>query len=475
MPKMLDVKIIPHRNYLMADTPEQKLFIELKLGTRHNTPDSNSNAPLSVAFVVDTSGSMREIISGSTAQTGGTQTIDGNTYNVVTGGNSKIGIITEGLKKIINSDKLKNSGRISIIKFDDTAKVLLPFIGADDKNKTLISEAIDDLMKYSGGTNMGAGLKETFGLISKETGNKKIILFTDGQTSDEDLVKEISSELAKENIPVTAIGIGEDWNEELITFITDKTQGKPFYAAVESSAVQKNAGKSDTDIAINPSEIPETMLKVLDSAVNETITRLSLSINTVKDVVIDRITKVYPEVSEVDTEIKPHSLGNLTSKENAVYIIETTIPERKPLKSRLMQISLTYDTPGADYRDENPPEDVIVEFTMDAAKVSIINQEVMEWVQQRNIGGLLEKAIKESADNPFNASKTLDMAKRMTIKLGNSAMTKIIEQAQNEIEKNKTLSRGTSKTLRIGSKTKTVKIGKENGLSDEQIRKLSGI
>ena len=33
MSKMLDVKIVPHRNYLMADTPDQKLFIELKLSS----------------------------------------------------------------------------------------------------------------------------------------------------------------------------------------------------------------------------------------------------------------------------------------------------------------------------------------------------------------------------------------------------------------------------------------------------------
>ena len=87
----------------------------------------------------------------------------------------------------------------------------------------------------------------------------------------------------------------------------------------------------------------------------------------------------------------------------------------------------------------------------------------------------MEKALKEAGEDPSNASKTLDMAKRMTVKLGNSAMTKIIEKAQDEIKENKTISIGTSKTLRIGSKTKTIKISQENELSDEQIRKLSGI
>lgn len=445
MAKMFDVKIIPHRSYLMADIPDQKLFIELKLNCDKKEVLKSS---LAAAFVVDTSGSMRE----------------------VTGGNSKIGILIDGLKKIINSSKLKNTDRISIIKFDDTAKVLLPFANVEEKNKAAINAAIEDLTNYSGGTSMGAGLKEAFNLISKEKGNRRIIVLTDGQTSDEDLAKEISAELAKENIPVTAIGIGEEWNENLITYITDQTQGKPFYAVTDGSE-----GGISLNIAINSTKIPEAMINELESAVNEIITGLSLSINTAKDVRVDKITRVYPEVSEVDLAVKPHSLGNINAEGEMAFIIEATIPERKPLKSRLMQLSLTYDVPNADYRGENPPEDIIVEFTTDESKASFINQEVMQWVQQRNVGVLLERAIAESVQNPENASKTLDMAKRMTLKIGNDVMSKLIEQAQNEIKDNKTISLGMSKTLKIGAKTKTVKIDGREGLSDEQIRKMTGV
>lgn len=475
MPKILDVKIIPHRGYLMAYTSDQKLFIELKLGSESEPVSSSS---LSIAFVVDTSGSMRDIVSGASANTGKNQAIGGNIYNMAAGGDSKIGIIIDGLKKFAGSSKLKNTDKISLIKFDDTAEVLLPFTNVEDNNKGIISKAIDSLTDYSGGTSMGAGLKETLDLISNEAGNRRLIIFTDGQTSDEDLVKEVSLELAKKNIPVTAIGIGEDWNEDLITFITDKTQGKPFYAATKpldsaKSGAEKNAPGGS--IAVDPLDIPEIMMKEIDCAANETLTGLSLNINAVNGVVIDRITRVYPEVSEVDMSIRPHSLGNINSRENAVFIIETTMPAREPLKSRLMQLSLTYNMPGANYRGENPPEDVIVEFTADESKSSVIDQEVMQWVQQRNIGGLLEKAIKEAEDNSSDAVKTLDMARRMTVKLGNNVMTGIIEQAQNEIKENKTISLVTLKTLKIGSKTKTVKIGKEKGLSDEQIRRLAGI
>ena len=393
MSKMLDVKIIPHRSYLMADTPAQKLFIELKLSSNKSNmaaasfsasyPDGDaaehtlSASPLSIVFVVDTSGSMREIVSGSTQFTGQTQTIDGNTYNLVTGGESKIGIIIEGLKKFVGSSKLKKTDRISIVKFDDDAKVLLPFTNAGDENKNIIAEAIENLLKHSGGTSMGAGLKTALELMSKETASRRIIILTDGQTSDEDLIRETASELAKENTPVIAIGIGEDWNEDLITYITDKTQGKPFYATTEtllmpaadangkigsnininSSENNDNKNKNhindtannnndnnnsnndynnNNNIAVKPSDIPEVMIKELDRAVSESLTGVSLTINAVHDVKIDRITRVYPEVSEADINIKPHSLGNISETGSTVFIIEATIPERKQLKSRVL-------------------------------------------------------------------------------------------------------------------------------------------
>ena len=179
MSKLLDVKIIPHRSYLMADTPDQKLFIELKLQANRKT-DFKPN--LSIAFIIDTSGSMREIVAGSPVNTGKMQTMDGSTYNIVAGGDSKIGILIDGLKKFVDSAKLKNTDRVSLIKFDDKADVLLPFVNIESKNKDLILNAIDSLINYSGGTSMGAGMKEALNLMSKETGNRKIILLTDGQT-----------------------------------------------------------------------------------------------------------------------------------------------------------------------------------------------------------------------------------------------------------------------------------------------------
>ncbi|NJK44217.1 MAG: hypothetical protein HC933_07955 [Pleurocapsa sp. SU_196_0] len=69
----------------------------------------------------------------------------------------------------------------------------------------------------------------------------------------------------------------------------------------------------------------------------------------------------------------------------------------------------------------------------------------------------------------------------MTVKLGNAAMTQVLDQAKSELETGKGISAGTAKTIKMGAKTQTIKVGgpqdsgSSNGLpSDEEIRKLTG-
>ncbi len=94
---MLNVKIAPHREFLPADASEQKMFLMLKL--RPTQEVATSRPPTTFAFVIDTSGSM---------------------YEEVTGGKSKLDIVIESLQALVKSGRLAQSDRVSIIQFDDS-------------------------------------------------------------------------------------------------------------------------------------------------------------------------------------------------------------------------------------------------------------------------------------------------------------------------------------------------------------------
>lgn len=462
---MLDVAITAHREYLAAHTPSQKLFLVLKVRPQMQAADTRPD--LAVAFVVDTSGSMREVVTEPQERTGQSYFADGKHYELVRGAKSKLDIVIEALRGILTDpDTLVDRDRLALIHFDDRAGVVVPFTEVRDRQKLL--SAAEELTRFSGGTHMGAGMREAIRLLMREAGSKRMILLSDGQTFDEDLVRSVSEELFQNRIPLTAIGVGDDWNESLLTEVADRTQGQVMDVVPDIQNPQPPS--------IRASELPQRILGDIQKAGKEVVTDLTLSVRAVRDVTVDRITRVYPLQSEVDTAQHPYQLGNAEAGDETVFVLEFTLPSRPPARMRLAQLGVTYQVPGANYRGELPPQDVVVEFTQNEALAAQINQEVMRYVQQRNIERLIKQATMEARTNPAQAQKTMELARSMTVKLGNSVMTQALDRAMGELGSSKTISVGTAKTLRIGSKTQTMKMGDDpSGIpSEEEIRRITG-
>lgn len=462
---MLDVQVRPHREYLLAQSGDQTLFLALKV--RPAAQAAGARPQLSVAFVVDTSGSMREVVTEPTERTGRTVVVEGREYEVVRGAKSKMEIVKEALNDIVSSHLLQPADRLALIKFDDRGQTLVPFTPATDQQR--LSAAIDELESpFTGGTHMGAGMDEALRLLQYETGSRRLVVLTDGRTVDEDLVRQQTEWLVQAQIPVTAIGVGEEWNEDLLTDLTDRTQGKPFHVVADTANPQPPS--------LRASELPQAMLGELKQAASEVVTNMGLSVRTVRDVRLVRITRVFPTLNEADPATQPIPAGNAMTGDWTVFVLEMAVPARPAARMRLAQIGLTYDVPGAGYRGELRPIDLVVEFVNDEAMAAQVDPEVMNWVKQRNIDSLLKQATVEAGTDPAKAMRTLELAKRITVALGNGALTQVINNAQGELNRSKTISAGTVKTLKIGAKTQTLRMGDQGNLpSEEEIRRLTGV
>ncbi len=459
---MLKTQLTPHREYLLADTPGQKLFLALSF--RPDPDAARARPQLSVAFVVDTSGSMREVVTEPTQRTGRTTVVDGETYEVVRGAKSKIDLVVDALQGILKDDALEDTDRLAIVGFDDRARVVAPFTAASDRNR--LRGAADQLKQYSGGTRMGAGMREALDLLGSETGNRRMVLLTDGHTFDEDLVKSLVDDLRQQRVSVTTVGVG-DTNADLLIDLTDRTQGNLVDVVPDNENPQPPA--------VRASDLPRAFLSDVQQAASEVVTDLTLNVMTVKDVSIDRITRVYPVQSEVDVSEQPFLLGNAAANDETVFVVEFTLPQRPAARMRLAQLGLSYQVPGADYRGELPPLDVIVEFTYDEARAAQIDPQVMQRVQQRNVEQLIKRATREAQTDPEQAAKTIALAKSMTVKLGNDVMTQALDRASDELQSSKTISLNTAKTLKIGAKTQTLRMDQSSDLpSDDDIRKMTG-
>ncbi len=459
----LKVTITPHREFVPADAPEQKLFVMLKLRPAQEV--AQSRPATNCALAIDTSGSMYEVVAGNPQPTGNQLTLDGKEYNEVTGGKTKIDIVIESLYEILRSGRLNERDNVALIQFDDQASTLIGLTPATQVSQ--IEDAIAKLRNFSGGTCMGRGMNQALSLLaSQEMSSRRAFIFTDGETFDEMECQELAKDFANKGISITALGVGE-YNEDLLIDLSDNTGGR-LYPVVAGSA-------SGLEVAI--ADLPNVLFEEISQAQQEVINNLALNVKTVKGVKLVRVTRVYPDQADFPLTEQPYPIGVALGNDETVFVLEFDVDTRSSCRVRIAQLGLTYDVPGQNRRGELTPQNIVVQFIAEEGGAAQVDQEVMGYVQQRNISQLVGDATKVADSNPEQAEKLLETARRLTVKIGNKAMEESLNNAQDELRKTRKISAGTRKTVKMGSKGKTVKMGSDDindQLSDEQIRKISG-
>jgi len=456
---MLNIDVKSHRPYLRASAGGQKLFLMLKLLPKPEAAQSRPGVRLAV--VVDTSGSMREPAPGTTPELVATAPVqvDGKTYNATYKGTSKLDITIEAARRLIENEQLHPEDSVSLIHFDDRSDVLASETLGPGRMR--LSDAVDQLREFSGGTHMAPGLRNAeTALRAQGDGARTVLLLTDGLAVDEVECREAAAALAALPARIVALGVGEEYNEDLLADLASVTQGRPY------------------DFR-NMTALPEIFEQELGSATRQVISDVEATVKTVRDVRIVSVARVYPSLADMDATQTPLRLGSLESGDHTVFIVELDVPERPAVRARLAQIGVTYWVPGEGYRGEVPPIDVVVEYTTDEALAASVDPEVMGYVQQRNVDSLVRQATQQAETNPEQAAKTLRIARSMTQRLGNRGMTVALGKAEDELRSNGTIAIGTRKTIKLGARTQTMKVGPndetpQNIPSQDEIRRLTG-
>jgi len=430
---MLKIALKPHRASLRAGvTDPQKLFVMLKLLPEAEV--AQARPPFAVALVIDTSGSM----SGD-----------------------KLNQAMQAAHTLIDDDRLAGSDQVTVIHFDDSAAPLIRLCPASQKGD--LHRAVDELGRHSGGTHMARGMECALQELSRVPAQtaKRVVLLTDGETFDEPECPLVAQRFADANTPIVAVGVGDEYNENLLLEIANSSAGRPYHL------------KGIADFR-------QVLEDELGTGVKEVVTDLQASVSLVKGVQVDGFTKVFPSLTEVAIADPPYRLGNIPAGDYTYFIVEMTVSgiPRPPSRARLARLGLAGHVPGLGRRDELPPEDLFVEFTNDEAAIAAVDAEVLAYVQQKNVDRMVQEAVRQSTSDPTRARQTLQAAAGMTQRLGNAAATQMLTGALDELNKTGTISAGTRKTVALGGKTKTVKAGGSDGLGDvpseDEIRRLTG-
>ncbi len=169
----------------------------------------------------------------------------------------KIEVASKSVNALI--DHLNDDDRFGMVVFDDYAELAKPLslVGNTDIEK--IKKHILDLNER-GSTNLSAGMDlatkqfRELRSVNQEEYENRIIFLTDaqpnrGDTSDEGMLKSLEDN-ADDNIYTTFIGIGVDFNTELVELIT-KIRGANYYS-VHSSREFKERMDDGFDYMVTP-------------------------------------------------------------------------------------------------------------------------------------------------------------------------------------------------------------------------------
>lgn len=113
-------------------------------------------------LLLDTSGSMSEIVANQGQPTGRTQLIDGQMYNIVSGGTTRIDLLNEGIRDF-HTDLMTDSlaplrVEVSVITFGGSVQTVVPFVEA--------SQFVPPTLEANGETPMGAAILQAIDSVN---------------------------------------------------------------------------------------------------------------------------------------------------------------------------------------------------------------------------------------------------------------------------------------------------------------------
>jgi Ca-activated chloride channel homolog len=124
--------------------------------------------------------------------------------------------------------QLRSQDLLSVVAFSDRAEVIIPPTRASALSK---SDHRISLLQTSGSTEILQGLSLGLQQIQETDASyqRHLILLTDGHTyGDDEGCLQLAGEAAAENISITVLGIGHEWNDTLMDQISSASGGNSF-------------------------------------------------------------------------------------------------------------------------------------------------------------------------------------------------------------------------------------------------------
>lgn len=192
-------------SHMSVPTVGSEIFLRARVKAVKRTADTRQ--PLNLAIVFDRSGSMKE--------------------------ESKIGYLRQAGHLL--SDNLTRQDHVAFVAYNHQVQVLVPMHPV--VNREYLHHRLDELTA-EGQTNLSGGLLEGCAQLKKrieEAGLHHVILLTDGLANrgvtDKASLVQLARQCTGRGITLTTMGVGTDYNEELLGELAQAGSGRYVYVS----------------------------------------------------------------------------------------------------------------------------------------------------------------------------------------------------------------------------------------------------
>ncbi|MCX7682100.1 MAG: VWA domain-containing protein [Anaerolineae bacterium] len=356
------------RTQLSSLEPEQLLYLMCEI--RPAVTVEGKRLPLNLCLVIDRSTSMQ---------------------------GARLDNVKQAAYQIV--EELSQDDALAVVTFSDRAEVVIP--STQGVNPAQARAKIASILP-SGGTEMLQGLQLGLEELEKRHGSNTVshlILLTDGQTyGDEEACVALARVAGERNIGITSLGIGEDWNDELLDQVAAQSGGVTAYIS-------------------SPGQVQSLLRKQVHGLGTVVARQLRLEFNCAEGVVVEALYRALPFVERLSFADGVVGLGSLQADEPMAIVAEIGVNARPPGEHRLLRFELTADLLGTGQRKVKLRQEIYCDFHPQPAEapvpgplLQLLSKVTIYRMQERAWDALERGNVKEATRHlEMVATRLLDM------------------------------------------------------------------
>ena len=214
---------------------------------------------------------------------------------------------------------------------------------------------------------MRAGLTEIKRRRSPQRVNR-LVLVLSGQTEREHACLKEADNAAHDDVPIMALGVGVNWNEDLLDEIADRSGGQVHFIPQADG-------------------IDEGFQSILHSMRAAVVQNAVLTLHLMAGVNPRKVWRVMPFISDLGyspilSQTLTIPLGELEKAQGQALLVELMLPAQQAGTYRIAQADVVYDVPHLNLVQAKVQAHIMLNFTHDLNLSQQVNSKVVNIVEK---------------------------------------------------------------------------------------------